>query len=198
MTCLKDAQDALCSSKLTSSELRDALSMRLKFRIAFLTAVSLADQRDKTLSRDAWDELVSFLPGVSTSRELSKPVPDSFSVKLQRKLASTVPPRPVVTIAFEAAYKHLERLCHDGRALTEVLNYYDSHSLMVCIELLKRSNYFTANQAPRHSLPYSREESHSPQYISAHYYSSTYSEICWYLGRCRSDSCSTTTYPALS
>jgi hypothetical protein len=113
--------------------------MRLKFRIAFLTAVSLADQRDMTLSKEAWDELVALLPGVSISHELSKPVPDAFSVKLQRKLASTVPPRPVVTIAFEAAYKHLERLCHDGRALAEILNYHDSHSLMVCIELSRRT-----------------------------------------------------------
>jgi hypothetical protein len=111
------------------------MCMRLKFRIAFLTAVSLAGQRDMTLSKKAWDELVALLSGVPTSHELSKPVINAFSVKLQRKLASTVPPRPVVTIAFETAYKHLERLCHDGRALTEILNYHDSHSLMVGAKL---------------------------------------------------------------
>ena len=116
---------------MASPELINALCMRLKFRIAFLTAVSLADQRDMTLSKDAWNEVITLLSGVSASHELSKPVPDAFSVKLQRKLASTVPPRPVVTIAFETAYKHLERLCHDGRALTDILNYHDSHSLMV-------------------------------------------------------------------
>jgi N-alpha-acetyltransferase 35, NatC auxiliary subunit len=135
IACLREAQAALSSAEMASSELKDALSMRLKFRIGFLTTISLADQRDMTLSKQAWDDLVALLPGVSTSRELSKPVPDAFSVKLQRKLASTVPPRPVVTITFEAAYKHLERLCQDGWALTEVLNYYDSHSLMVGIEL---------------------------------------------------------------
>ncbi len=118
-------------SDMASSETSNALCMRLKFRIAFLTAVSLADQRDSMLSKDAWEDVVALLPGVSTSHKLSKPVTDAFSVKLQRKLASTVPPRPVVTIAFEAAFKHLERLCHDGRALTEILNYHDSHSLMV-------------------------------------------------------------------
>lgn len=122
-------------SDIASPELINAICIRLKFRIAFLTAVSLADQRDMKLAREAWDELVALLPGVSTSHELSRPVTDAFSVKLQRKLASTVPPRPAVTIAFERACKHLERLCHDGRVLTEILNYHDSHSLMVGTEL---------------------------------------------------------------
>jgi hypothetical protein len=125
------------------------------------------------------------LPGVSMWRELSKSVPDAFSVKLQRKLASTVPPRPVVTIAFEAAYKHLERLCHDGRDLTEVLNYYDSHSLMVSILL---SCHFSANLTSRHSSPFFRQESRNLRFTSALYYNTTYSEICWYWGRCRSGS----------
>jgi len=125
-------------SDMASPELMNAICMRLKFRTAFLTAVSFAEQRDMKLAKAAWDELLALLPGVSTSHELSKPVADAFSVKLQRKLASTVPPRPVVTIAFEAAYKHLERLCHDGRALTEILNYHDSHSLMVGAELSRK------------------------------------------------------------
>lgn len=118
--------------------------MRLRFRISFLTAISLADQRDIALSKEAWDELLALLPGVSMSQELSKPVPEAFSVKLQQKLASTVPPRPVVSISFDTAYKHLERLCHDGRTLTEVLNYYDSHSLMVGIQQVKEQ-LFNAN-----------------------------------------------------
>lgn len=131
ISCLKDTQHALSMSDMASPELKNALFMRLKFRIAFLTAVSLADQRDLKLSKEAWEDLIALLPGVSTSHELSRPATDAFSVKLQRKLASTVPPRPVVIIAFEAACKHLERLCHDGQALTEILNYHDSHSLMV-------------------------------------------------------------------
>ena len=105
--------------------------MRLKFRIAFLIAVSAAEERGLPHLRSAWDGLIAALPNVSTSGDLAKPVPEAFSSKLQRKLASTVPPRPVVNIAFETAYDHLERLCHDGRALIEVLNYHDSHSLMV-------------------------------------------------------------------
>lgn len=95
--------------------------------------VLAADGRDLPHLRSTWDGLIAALTGVSTSKNLAKPVPEAFSSKLQRKLASTVPPRPVVTIAFETAYDHLERLCHDGRALIEVLNYNDSHSLMVYI-----------------------------------------------------------------
>jgi len=128
---LQDTQNTLSLSGMASEELRNALCMRLKFRIAFLTAVSSADRRDMVLSKAAWSEVIALLSGVSTLHELSRPVTDAFSVKLQRKLASTVPPRPVVAIAFETAHKHLERLCHDGQGLTEVLNYHDSHSLMV-------------------------------------------------------------------
>jgi hypothetical protein len=131
LECLKDAESAIAVSKIGSPNIRDALSRRLKFRIAFLTTVSMVHQRDIPLSRELWDKLLSTLPGVSAFKELAKPVPDAFSGKLQRKLASTVPPRPVVTIAFETACEHLERLCQDGRALVEILNYSDSHSLMV-------------------------------------------------------------------
>lgn len=65
------------------------------------------------------------------SKDLAKSVPDSFSVKLQRKLASSVPPRPVVSVEFVTAFDHLERICRDGKILTEVLDYHDSQSLMV-------------------------------------------------------------------
>jgi N-alpha-acetyltransferase 35, NatC auxiliary subunit len=78
-----------------------------------------------------WADLQILLPGLKSTTKLGKPVPASFSVKLQRKLASTVPPRPIVQVGQEAAFDQLERLCRDGAVAVEVLKYYDSHSLMV-------------------------------------------------------------------
>jgi hypothetical protein len=75
--------------------------------------------------------MIAVLPDSLVSQDLAVPVPDAFSVKLQRKLASTVPPRPVVEIALKTAYDQLARFGSDGRAMIEVLDYHDSHSLLV-------------------------------------------------------------------
>ncbi len=130
---LEGAQQALSAANLESVELSDALSRRLAFRIGFLETVSKSDDRAFPNLQSLWKEMLSLLPGIKSARELAKPVPEAFSVKLQRKLASTVPPRPVVSVAFETAYDHLQRLCNDGQVMTDVFNYHDSHSLMVCI-----------------------------------------------------------------
>jgi len=85
------------------------------------------------LLSSVWSATLQLLPGIKSEREMARPVPESFSVKLQRKLASSVPPRPVVSVAFEDAYEHLERVCKDGLVVAEVLDFHDSHSLMVII-----------------------------------------------------------------
>jgi hypothetical protein len=89
--------------------------------------------------RTVWEELSRTLPELKTSHQLGKPVPESFSIKLQRKLASTVPPRPMVNVSFEDAFEHLERLCQDGVTASEVMNYHDSHSLMVRLSRTQQS-----------------------------------------------------------
>ena len=80
-----------------------------------------------------WDDLLKLVPSLKSTTKLGKPVPASFSVKIQRKLASTVPPRPIVEISQEAAFDHFERLCRDGSVAVEVLTYFDSHSLLVSV-----------------------------------------------------------------
>jgi hypothetical protein len=129
--CLEEAREALRSSDRGSLQVREVLCRRLEFRAAFLKTVSIANQRNSPYLKSSWDNLLALLPSFADEKELSKPVPDSFSAKLQRKLASTVPPRPVVTIPLETAYDHLLRLCQDGQVLSNVLQYHDSHSLMV-------------------------------------------------------------------
>lgn len=110
-----------------------AVLARLESRIAFLETITeaAADTRDASAISPLWKKVIGTLPPIKESTSLGKPVPESFSVKLQRKLASTVPPRPIVQIGFETAFGILEQLCKDGEIVVEVLEYYGSHSLMV-------------------------------------------------------------------
>jgi hypothetical protein len=114
------------------SDVKKALGCRLHFRAQFLKIVEMADSRTSSDIKDLWTSLQAALPDLKSSTQLGKAVPSSFSVKIQRKLASTVPPRPIVQVGQEAAFDHLERLCRDASVVVEVLKYYNSHSLMVC------------------------------------------------------------------
>ena len=113
-------------------EARNALCSRLLFRAAYLNTVAMADSRTSPELKSLWLRLLVKVPDLKSSAKLGKPVPSSFSVKIQRKLASTVPPRPIVQVSQDAAFDHLEKLCLDASVAVEVLEYHDSHSLMVC------------------------------------------------------------------
>jgi len=128
---LEETQELLSASTEVGDDLKKALGSRLHFRAHFLKTVEMADSRTPTNIKDLWLELLAILPDLKSSTNLGRSVPSSFSVKIQRKLASTVPPRPIVEVGQEAAFDHLERLCRDASIVVEVLKYYDSHSLMV-------------------------------------------------------------------
>lgn len=156
----------LMESETIQPRARRALAQRLGFRCAFLTTVGLVEDRSMPFEvKKSWTIALESLPGLRSELELSKPVPEGFSAKLQRKLASTVPPRPVVTVEIGAAYAHLERLCQDGLIVTEVLNFHDSHSLMVSFSPLFCLQFDT-NPA-RILFFISKRESHSLQSTSA-------------------------------
>lgn len=66
---------------------------------------------------------LSSLNRLSESVSLGQPVPEAFSLKIQRRLASTVPPRPIVHISAEDALVHLKRLCQDAIDMQEMMDY---------------------------------------------------------------------------
>ncbi len=126
--------ETLLASDSVEPKLKQALANRLGFRAAFLGTVSTVEDRTSPFAvKAAWTSALEILPSIKAEADLAKPVSEAFSAKIQRKLASTVPPRPVVSVAYQDAFKHLERLCKDGLILTEVLNFHDSHTLMVSI-----------------------------------------------------------------
>lgn len=129
-----DALDLLKSNKVSmSEELVDALSSRLKLRDVFLSAAECPEHVDRPdLARRPWDQGLALLPTIKSTHALGKPVDEAFSAKLQRKLASTIPPRPIVQLSFDDAFGHLTRLFQDGQEVINVLRFTNSQCLLVC------------------------------------------------------------------
>lgn len=114
-------------------DIRTALKDRLDHRMAFLKAVETADSRTASDLKALWESLLGTTTLLRKSVRLGIPVPNAFSIKVQRKLASTVPPRPVIEVSQDAAFQHLEQMCKDAAVAVDVLQYHDSQSLLVCI-----------------------------------------------------------------
>ncbi|KAK0113641.1 hypothetical protein ONS95_013887 [Cadophora gregata] len=127
---LAETIDLIAEAKHIEPVLRKSLECRLKFRLQFLQAVEAADSRTSENPKQLWSDLLAFVPDLKSTLPFGKPFPSSFSIKIQRKLASTVPPRPIVEVGQDTAFEHLERLCLDASVAVEVLKYYDSHSLL--------------------------------------------------------------------
>lgn len=127
----KTVEMVFCADSLPP-DMRKALISRLELRSRLLTAVEVANSRTSPALKTVWTNVNSCIPRIKLSVGLGKPVPESFSVKIQRKLASTAPPRPIVQLGQKTAFSHLENLCQDGSAVVEVLDYHDSQSLLVC------------------------------------------------------------------
>lgn len=62
--------------------------------------------------------MVPKIDEIRDTNQLGKPVPGSFSTKIQRRLASTVPPRPIVDVDFKEALQNLKQLCVDCEEAT--------------------------------------------------------------------------------
>lgn len=137
-------QAIICLSQgieLIRQELQDALKSRLELRKAILLATRTGSSPWELGQADFWVRCTELLPSLIKTKEYGVPVKQSFSAKLQRRLASSVPPRPIVDISFEDAYAHLTRLCQNSKEAYGALNYHGGTNLMV-----RNSNYFTEYQ----------------------------------------------------
>ncbi|KAI8943707.1 hypothetical protein NX059_001688 [Plenodomus lindquistii] len=91
--------------------IRAAILSRLEFRKFFLRALDI----DLSLSQIpySWPPVLESLQNIKTSHDLGKAVPGAFSSKIQRRLASTVPPRPIVDLSFTDTTTQLQNLISD-------------------------------------------------------------------------------------
>lgn len=137
----EDIRSALSDASLLTYKRRDvikqdvaeALGYRLEFREEFLRAIALAaEPGHKPADLQApWDHMGMLWEAINKSHSLGTSVPEAFSTKIQRKLASTMPPRPIVQLSFEDAHSHFRRLIVDGKEVVKVLDFTDSQSLLV-------------------------------------------------------------------
>lgn len=131
---MEDAQHLLLSLQgpSISQELIEALHQRLELRRVLLDVVECPQYRKQPeLARRPWLEALAVTSKLKSSHGLAVPVVESFSAKLQRKLASTMPPRPIVQLEFGDAVYHLTRLLEDGSKMVDVLDFHDTQSLQV-------------------------------------------------------------------
>ncbi|GAO14205.1 hypothetical protein UVI_02001620 [Ustilaginoidea virens] len=135
---LTDAAELILTLKGSTvpADIADALISRLDLRSVFLAATESPQHVKEPLrAKDAWEKALQILPRIRCSHSLGRPVDDAFSPKLQRKLASTMPPRPIVKLGFDDAFGHLFRLFKDGSEVMNVLEYTDSQCLQASAPL---------------------------------------------------------------
>ncbi|KAI3327554.1 Mak10-domain-containing protein [Xylariaceae sp. AK1471] len=113
-------------------EICTALESRLELRIAFLNAIDLSDIENATSQslKLPWTQMRGLIDHIEKQHVLAKPVPEAFSTKLQRRLASTMPPRPMVKLSFEECITHFKRVFQNGNEVIDVLQYTDPQSLL--------------------------------------------------------------------
>ncbi|KAH7058945.1 Mak10 subunit, NatC N-terminal acetyltransferase-domain-containing protein [Macrophomina phaseolina] len=94
------------------NDIKEAFLSRLALREKLLVVTSPDYPLDQ--QEDDWLAVRQHLQEIKESNRLGSPVRDAFSSKIQRRLASTVPPRPVVELPFADACQVLLELCQDN------------------------------------------------------------------------------------
>ncbi|KAI0006407.1 Mak10-domain-containing protein [Xylariaceae sp. FL0662B] len=118
-----------------AKDITTALDLRLELRIAFLRAIDLSSLRKANPDslKMPWIQMKGLMDHIEKQHSLGKPVPEAFSTKLQRRLASTMPPRPIVQRSFEECYGHFKQLFQDGIDIIDVLKYSEPQSLLTFV-----------------------------------------------------------------
>lgn len=112
-------------------DLKAALVDRLHLRNHILTALDGDFDAVDTRDKESFVASLALIPLIEKTMSLGKPIEDAFTVKIQRKLATTIPPRPMVTINASDALNHLKRICQDAIDMQELLEYSCSYDLRV-------------------------------------------------------------------
>ena len=105
-----------------NSEIRNAIENRLGLRKSLLAAVALDLDVVNPNYRYSWGQCSELLPILLQSTSSGVSVENAFSAKIQRRLASSVPPRPIVKTSIEDACAHLSMLSQHG---VEIVRVYD-------------------------------------------------------------------------
>jgi len=124
-------------SSTTESKLQcAALIARLSVRRAVLVAMTNSSR----VALESWEFVSQNLHSFTTSHALGKPVARAFSSKIQRRLASTSPLRPVVETTFEDASKIFSQLAADCIFAWSITTLLTGSKDMKAIKVSKHSS----------------------------------------------------------
>jgi len=90
--------------------------------------------------RSALEKCVNLLPTISATMSLGKELSQAFSTRIQRKLSTQVPPRPMVTIDPKEAATSLKTLLSNLLEIEDIYEYNSPHEIMVLC-LLNLANH---------------------------------------------------------
>ncbi|KAL9632701.1 MAG: hypothetical protein Q9164_005152 [Protoblastenia rupestris] len=115
--------------------LRSSLYARLCLRDLLLHATNINGMIENHHDRyPLWDDCLPLIHAILKTNALSVPTEDSYSIKIQRRLAATSPPRPIVQTTLTEAAAFLERMCECGRDVFIAMNYQGPITLQVCLK----------------------------------------------------------------
>ncbi|KAI1293383.1 Mak10 subunit, NatC N-terminal acetyltransferase-domain-containing protein [Xylaria venustula] len=119
-----------------------ALESRLELRVAFLEAVDLSAVKNDSseLPKQPWMRMRRLIETIEGEHIFAEPMSAAFSTKLQRLLASTMPPRPMVNLSFDECITHFKRFFEDGNEVTDVLQDTNPESLLNFILIFQTQN----------------------------------------------------------
>ena len=113
---------------------RGALRTRLRVRRAFLSAVDYETCSSSVSRPDLWKECVPLIATIRDTNDLGVSVQSAFSPKIQRRLASSVPPRPIVNIDFKDAYAFFVHTCTSAQEAFAILQCSRPFHIMVVVQ----------------------------------------------------------------
>lgn len=127
--------DEACIFTEQQASLNDALLKAILTRLTLRKRMLVAVESDLHTEQQAqirqWTHCSELLPGLLQTHKFGEPVGDAFSIKIQRTLASSIPPRPMVETNFEEVHTFLGNLCRDAADAFHVLNYHGSNNMLV-------------------------------------------------------------------
>lgn len=136
LTCMLDALLLLKDLRESLPDrVAEALETRLDLRLKFLKAMA-ASQDTPNVSgiKAAWSEANLALKNLRGCLDVpTTQVEESFDARIQQKLASTMPPRPIVHLSRDDALGHLGRLFEDNLQSVDVVEYSDPESFLVSL-----------------------------------------------------------------
>ena len=126
----------LTQSKSTAidEDIRKAIACRLELRKQLLQAFAMDLGIIETKMNTSWQSAERLLLTYPSTNHLGTEVENAFSAKVQRRLASSIPPRPVVNISFKDGCQYLIKLCQHGTEVARVLQYHGGNHLLVHID----------------------------------------------------------------